>query len=231
MTCAVKLDRIVCLANSHKHEHRCVAGISLSTKKWIRLVSTEIPGCIARERTCYADGKEAKALDVFEAELGDPCGTSAHPEDVFVSSRQWRRLQRLEQPADTGFLTTFLNPEPIVLEGYSDRISVHKFQDRSARMSLGLIHPEDLWWWIREEKGKRRYRANFRLGQVARVRYDLSVTDPDWKNQLNLLPTGIYPNSMLCGNRVSTTFLTVSLSEPFEGFHYKLVAGVINLPA
>jgi len=27
------------------------------------------------------------------------------------------------------------------------------------------------------------------------------------------------------------TFLTASLSEAFEGFHYKLIAGVINLPA
>ncbi|MGA2250825.1 MAG: hypothetical protein ABSG47_09585 [Terracidiphilus sp.] len=140
-------------------------------------------------------------------------------------------MQRLERLADTEFLAEFLNPEPVVLEGYSDRISVHKFQERPARMSLGLIHPEDLWWWIREEKGKRRYRANFRLGQVARIRYDLSVTDPDWKNQLNLLPAGIYPNSMFCGGRVSKTFLTVSLSEAFEGFHYKLVAGVINLHA
>ena len=32
------LDRIVCLANSYKHDHRCVAGISLVTKKWVRLV-------------------------------------------------------------------------------------------------------------------------------------------------------------------------------------------------
>ncbi len=27
------------------------------------------------------------------------------------------------------------------------------------------------------------------------------------------------------------TLLTMSLGEPFEGFHYKLVAGVVNLPA
>lgn len=226
----MKLDRIVCLANSYKHEHRCVAGISLSTKKWLRLVSSEIPGCIPRERTCYADGKESQVLDVFEVELGDPCGTSAHPEDVLISKKQWRRVQHLNGQAGLEFLTKLVSPEPIILEGYSDRIAVQKFQERPARMSLGLIHPEDLWWWIREEKGKRKYRANFRLGRTARIRYDLPVTDPAWLDQLHLLPSGIHPNTTLCGNQASQTFLTVSLSEPFEGFHYKLAAGVVLLP-
>lgn len=223
------LDRIVCLANSYKHDHRCVAGISLNTKKWVRLVSKEIPGCIARERTCYAGGKEAQILDVFEAELGEPCGTSAHPEDVFVSNRRWKYIERLSSPAGSELLSQFLNPEPVVLEGYSDRIPVKKFQERPARMSLGLVHPEDLWWWIREEKDKRHYRANFRLGKAARIRYDLPVTDPAWCNQLKLLPTGIHLNSLLQGNRNAKTLLSVSLSEPYQDFHYKLIAGVVNL--
>jgi hypothetical protein len=94
-----------------------------------------------------------------------------------------------------------------------------------------LVHPEDLWWWIREENGKRKNRAVFRLGQVDRIRYDLAVTDPKCLDQLNLLPAGIYPNSFFHGGKSSKTFLTLSLSEPFEGFHYKLVAGVVCLPA
>jgi len=58
----------------------------------------------------------------------------------------------------------------------------------------------------------------------------LPLTDPAWLDQLNLLPTGIHSHALLCGERPSKTFLTVSLSEPFDGFHYKLVAGVVNLP-
>jgi hypothetical protein len=50
-------------------------------------------------------------------------------------------------------------------------------------------------------------------------------------NMLNLLPTGIHPNALICGNKPTRTLLTISLSEPFDGFHYKLVAGVVNLPA
>jgi hypothetical protein len=64
-----------------------------------------------------------------------------------------------------------------------------------------------------------------------RVRYDLAVTDPAWLKLMNQLPAGIYPHTLLSGGKPAKTFLTISLSEPFEGFHYKLVAGVVCLPA
>jgi hypothetical protein len=97
--------------------------------------------------------------------------------------------------------------------------------------SLELIQPDDLWWWIREEKGKRKNRALFRVSRESRVRYDLAVTDPAWLDQLNLLPAGIYPHAFFFKAKPPKTFLTMSLSEPFEGFHYKLVAGVVCLSA
>ena len=224
------LDRIVCLANSYKHEHRCVAGISLLTKKWIRLVGKKVPGCLTVRETSYADGKPAALLDVFEVELGEACGSNCHPEDVYVTEKRWQLLRRFDKPSDNQFLIEFVSKEPIVLEGYCDRVHVSRFKDRSAGCSLGLIRPEDLWWWIRDGKGKRRNRAVFRLGELGRIRYDLAVTDPVWLNQLNLLPAGIYPHALLSGDNHTTPLLTVSLSEPFESFHYKLVASVVCLP-
>ena len=77
-------DRIICLANSYKRDHRCVAGISLVTKEWIRLVGQTVPGCLTLKETCYLDGNEAALLDVFEVELDEKCGSNCHPEDVYV---------------------------------------------------------------------------------------------------------------------------------------------------
>jgi hypothetical protein len=45
------------------------------------------------------------------------------------------------------------------------------------------------------------------------------------------LPAGIYPHAHFFRAKPPKTFLTISLSEPFDGFHYKLVAGVVTLPA
>lgn len=224
-------DRIVCLANSYKHDHRCVAGILLGAKKWVRLLGRQVPGCLTVQETCYADGTEAAVLDVFEAELGERCGSNGHPEDVFTAGSQWRPIRRFDAPADMRFLTSFVNKGPAVLSGTGDRVYVRKFEKVSAEASLDLIRPDDLWWWIRDENGKRRHRALFRLGHAHRVRYDLAVTDPTWLNQFKFLTAGLYPHSFFFKDKLPTTLFTVSLSEPFEGFHYKLVAGVVNLPA
>lgn len=225
------LERILCLANSYKHEHRCVAGINLTTKQWVRLVGHQVPGCLTVKEAGYPDGKEVALLDVFEAELGEKCGTNCHPEDVFITSKPWQPLRRFDQPSDAQFLAAFVNNEPVVLQGYCDRVPASRFEKSPAQCSLGLVHPDDLWWWIRSDTGKRKNRALFRLGKVGRIRYDLAVTDPKWLDLLNLMPAGIYPHALLSGGKLQKTFLTISLSEPFDGFLYKLVAGVVCLPA
>ena len=222
-------DRILCLANSYKHDHRCVAGISLITKEWVRLVGRQIPGCLTKKETCYADGRPAALFDVFEAELSEKCGSNSHPEDVFITGKPWRLLQRYDEPRHLKHISEHISKRPSVLQGYTDRVSVQKVMEEALERSLELIEPEDLWWWVREEKGKRRNRAVFRVSQDSRVRYDLAVTDPAWLDQLNLLPAGIYPHAFFFKEKPPRTLLTVSLSEQFEGFHYKLVAGVIQL--
>jgi hypothetical protein len=225
----MSLDRIVCLANSYKHRHRCVAGISLTTRKWVRLVSKRVPGCVTIQQTCYLGGNEAAVLDVFEAELGEPCGSNCHPEDVFLVEKRWRAVRRFEESQDAEFLDGYVNRSPLLLQGYGDRVCAHNFAEARATHSLELIQPDDLRWWIGDSDGKRKSRALFRLGHA---RYDLAVTDPVWLAQLNLLPDGIHPHGLFFGAcKSSKTLLTVSLSESFEDFHYKLVAGVVNLPA
>ena len=123
-----------------------------------------------------------------------------------------------------------LSRNQTVLQGASDRVYYRKLESNPVQNSIELIKPDDLWWWIRDEAGKRRNRALFRVGRANRIRYDLAVTDPVWLQQLNLLNPGIYPNALFFGAKSGRTLLTVSLSEPFEGFHYKLVAGVIAPP-
>lgn len=224
------LDRIVCLANSYKHDNRCVAGISLVTKQWIRLIGTKVPGGLTREQTCYPDGTEARVLDVIEVELGDRCGSNYHPEDVMLMDRPWHLMRRFENPRDARFLHAQSDGRSGIMRTYSDRLYERAPERRSLQSSLELVQPGDLWWWIRDDMGKRKKRALFRAGGARRVRYDLALTDPEWLRHLESLPAGIYPHASFVDERHSRTFLTVSLSEPFEGFHYKLVAGVINLP-
>src|ERR1022692_1745211 len=186
----MRSDRIICLANSYKHDHRCVAGISLDTKKWVRLIGKQVPGCLTRNEASYRDGKEVALLDVFEAELDKECGSNCHPEDVnlhdfpvmytssnchpedvYITGKSWRFVRSYDEISDSQLLAACINNEPVVLEGYRDRIEICRFEAKPARCSLGLNIPGDLFWWIREEKGKRKNRALFRLGRIGRIRY------------------------------------------------------------
>lgn len=222
------VDRILCLANSYKHDHRCVAGISLVTQKWVRLVGHTIPGCLTLKEASYPDGKELRLLDIFEAEIDESCASNSHPEDVYLNPKPLGLIDRFDQPHHARKLASYLSKNQNVLQSCGDRIYYRKLENFRVPNSIQLIKPDDLWWWIRDESGKRRNRAVFRIGGANRVRYDLAVTDPVWLQQLNLLNPGIYPNALFFGAKSSRTLLTVSLSEPFEGFHYKLVAGVIT---
>jgi hypothetical protein len=208
-----------------------VAGISLVTKKWVRLIGRQVPGCLTVRETILSGGKEVALLDVFEAEFDEKCSSNCHPEDAYVTGKPWQSIRRFDEPRDTRFLDAFVSKGPSILQGCSDRVYRRKIEGTPVEKSLELIHPEDLWWWIREDSGKRKNRALFRAGQASRVRYDLAVTDPGWLDRLNLLPAGIYPHAFFFNGKLPRTLLTMSLSEPFEGFHYKLVAGVVCLPA
>jgi hypothetical protein len=224
------LDRILCLANSYKHDNRCVAGISLVTKQWVRLVGKQVPGCLTLKEASYPNGKEVALLDVFEAELGEKCGSKCHPEDVYVTEKPWQPVRRADEPRGERFLSGCAGKGPAILQGCGDRVYGRQIEGHPAEKSLELIRPDDLWWWIRDDTGKRKNRALFRAGHVGRTRYDLPVTDPIWIQKLNRLPSGIYPHANFLDGKTLKTFLTISLSEPFDGFHYKLVAGVVCLP-
>ena len=208
-----------------------MAGISLVSKRWVRLIGRQVHGCLTLKEASFPNAKEVALLDVFEAEFDEKCGSNCHPEDAYVTGNPWQLIRRFDERRDTRFLDAYVSKGPSILQGCSDRVYGRKIEGTAVEKSLDLIHPEDLWWWVREDSGKRRNRALFRAGNAGRVRYDLAVTDPAWLVQLNLLPPGIYPHAFFFSGKPPRTLLTMSLSEPFEGFHYKLVAGVVCLPA
>jgi hypothetical protein len=170
-----------------------------------------------------------RLLDVFEAEIGDSCASNCHPEDVYLEPQSLRYVESCAAPRHAAKLLLYASKEQTVLDGASDRIYGKKLSSYPMKRSIELVRPDDLWWWIRDEAGKRKNRALFRVGHSNRIRYDLAVTDPAWLQRLNGLKPGIYSNALVASGPTTKMLLTASLSEAFEGFHYKLIAGVIPL--
>jgi len=221
---------IVCLANSYKHGGRCVAGICVDTGQWVRLRGAATDGALTPREYALASGMgEPRLLDVIEVELHYAMPSDCHPEDWVAAPVPWRLLKRPCSEKLWGQLVQQEESGSSLLAGYRDRVGSEELLKKPAKASLALVAPDDLWWWIKEEHGKRKNRVLFHRHHVA---FDLAVTDPMWIAQMNLLPAGIYSHKMLAP-AAAQTWLTVSLSEAFHpreggpGWHFRIVAGVV----
>jgi hypothetical protein len=223
---------IVCLANSYKHGGRCVAGVCIEDGRWVRLRSAHGDGSLSPQDCMLAEGQgELRLLDVFEVELHYALPSDCHPEDWVATPQPWHLIERPCSPKHWSRITTSAEKRGPLLGGYSDRVWASVFKSRPATASLALACPTDIWWWIREERGKLKYRALFKRDNIT---YDLAVTDPRWLEQLHLLPVGVYPHSMMAP-AAQETWLTISLSEAFSpggggAAHFRIVAGVMLRP-
>ncbi|HZL26343.1 MAG TPA: hypothetical protein VFC39_07425 [Acidobacteriaceae bacterium] len=223
---------IVCLANSYKHGGRCVAGICVETGEWLRLRGKADDGALSpREYALAKDAGELRLLDVFSADLHYPMPSDCHPEDWAVTAMPWQLVERPCPAQRWEKIAAATATTAHILGGYGDRVSADELHAKPIKSSLALVSPDNLWWWIRDERGKRKNRALFHRHNVT---YDFAVTDPRWVDQMNLLPLGIYAHSMLAP-QATRTWLTVSLSEGYiprangPAWHFRIVAGVIAM--
>jgi hypothetical protein len=229
--------RIVCLAISsmgYDLPHgRCIAGISLDTGRWIRLFGSHASGAIESELIHYRNQPRTpcRVLDLFEVELGEPRPSNIHPEDVNLLPSGFTFVRRFNQPADIDFLESHLERNSPLLHSYSKTIPADDpLLKRRLSHSLSIIRPEQLHWKVgldQKYKNKLRIEADFRFDEDP---YCLVLTDPIWKARCEHFGHGRHPHSTIAGEANGQVLLTISLArEPKYGFHYKLVAGVVNL--
>lgn len=212
----------ICLANSYKRGGRCIAGLEVvpdSDTGW-KLVRNDdgIPRWIRPiARTTYGEipnfvGESIKVLSIVKLTNVVPCPEKAHTENVYYS--------RIDQCDET------ISQESSVMDQLVDTKHQSIFHNRgravSAEMltgikySLMLIHPEKSSAYIDENREKSKNRMCF---SYYGVEYDFPITDPLFIECLKNNPEK-YAN-------INDVYLTLSLGLEFEGWHHKLVAGVI----
>lgn len=216
---------IVCLANSWKHHDRCVAGVELvkdSPRDWIRPVSARDGHGVSFEERELSGGGDPAPLDVLKIPL-----LAAQPADYQtenwlldpdswwskIGEWSWGDLRYLEdKPADlwgTGDSSR---------KGENDRVA--ESAALNLTNSLALIRVKELELHVLDggfRQVKREVRAIFKY---RRVTYDLAVTDPAYRDEYLSRDDGHY--------RLGTCYLTVSLTEPFHEFCYKVIAAIFE---
>ena len=220
--------RFICLANSRKTSGRCIAGkemIGNAIGKWIRPVSKRENHEISELDRRYQDGSTAQTFDIINASFEGKSNHSAQEENYTINDKYyWIKEARYNGSLDS------LTDSPAILweTGYSsyngkhDRIPITSVE--KPIQTLYFIRPAKLIIIVRIEgaefgNGKKKIRANFSYNKTV---YEISVTDPEVERIYLALGEGRYQPTGQC-------YITVSLGEAWEGYYYKLAAGIFEV--
>lgn len=220
---------MVCLANSRKLQGRCIAGRELltdTTAGWVRPVSARLHEEVSEYERQYKDGSDPRVLDVIEVPLLEAKPKDYQQENWLLDDEHyWVKTGSL----DWDDLAELIDaPDPLWVNGHS---TFHGLNDqipldiaRGLTFSLAFLRVGSLRLSVfAPQKAfgnpKRRVQGQFRHGQSE---YYLWVTDPDYERRYLAEPDGEH--------ELGECYLTVSLSEPYEGNCYKMVAAIIERP-
>lgn len=221
------IKRIVCLANSRKLSGRCVAGIEIDGNgnriRWIRPVSNPVGGELSYNQYRYRDGTELRVLDIVDVSLLRPCPHRYQRENWLIDDDgnckkvgriSWYDLHHLVDP-----------PEPLWIDGYHSRNCANDkiplFYADTLSSSLRLLYLDRLSLCTVTQiqpdgSSRRRLQGRFSYGSRD---YRLWITDPIVERR--------YLGQLDGCLELRKCFVTLSLSEPFEGHCYKLIAAII----
>jgi hypothetical protein len=205
------MTRTVCLANSRKEQGRCLAGIDLDTKKWVRPVSKRYGGTLTVNEVTGI-----QILDIIEIPLSDGGpDEGCQPENRIITGR-WKKIDQMK-PQE---LLDFCEDSQVILHDNEKSISIEYFTDlpREKWKSLQLVHQRNARFIYTDWPERRKYEAILRTSDNTSIY--LSLTDLSICQKLD----DGEPVSKNC-------IITVSLATPWakDNKCYKVVAGVIEL--
>lgn len=206
------ITEVLILACSAKHHQYCVAGIDLSTGKWIRLVSTDHPSnnAIPLHYLYYEDHRRCTPLDVVLVDIERPVPGTIQQENVLVNME--RRLQFAGR-VSTQALTPYLTTDSYIYMGTSSYM--YETHVSRCRYSLGLFRVSNVELNKITDGERSRYKVSFVYN--GRQYYDMSMTDPDYYDQ---------ESHLIC----EEGYIVVSIPEDdYNGKYYKFVSKIFEL--
>lgn len=195
----------------------------------MRLIGPGADGVLLPKHCRLEDGSDARVLDILRVGLYAYRPTPHHPENWRVDGTPWELIRRPAGKDSVPLLRAHLARGPDLLGDRENRRPVKDFEDAPAPGSLALVYARELRWHTAlRPRGTRRPRVRFAFHGTE---YDLPLTDPEWRQRVEALPSGLHPATAAGLGPDDRVLLTVSLGEPFveDDCCYKLVAAVIVL--
>jgi len=222
-------ERILCIANSRKHQGHCIAGLT-TRGKLIRLCGPS-GAALSDADTDLGLMGQPRVLDELDVKLARPIPDGHQPENWLIADGALRVSSR-KAPSHWGpSIEKAREPSSVILGNDQPVISAEDAVELGR--SLELIRPKDLHFRMRWRPGLRipRFRAAFRYRGAE---YDLPVTDPSIERELrkdkDVLNEKMHLPFPRCPGG-GDLYATVSIGEEYQdGMCYKLVAALFCVP-
>jgi hypothetical protein len=227
--------RLLILANSVKKKQHCVAGRvvredeeGVKYGKWIRPVSRKSEGELTAADCQFQNGRLPKVWEVVDVPLEECEESSSQPENWFIDPHSY--WVKVGDQATLGFPPVYGDtPADLWIDKNAriDRISPDALATLDRKRSLYLVPVSDFQIQIdwNSYSGYHRRRAHFRY---AGTFYDLSLTDPEMEAHCTPFPARGRSRTITMETGTDK-MLCVSLSPPYRGHHYKIVATVLEI--
>ena len=236
---SVSKKEFVLLVNSIKHGQNCVAGreiirhgTQLQLGPWIRPVTDHNNGAVSTSEMLLENGTMPEFLDLLEIEVSGNVNNPTQPENRRLrTGKKWKKTGEIELKS----VFDHLIEVPLNLwrgdRCRLDRIDTAGYMNNGFNSSICIIKPAFFVMEIStiynefERREQKRRRGIFSYNSVT---YNLAITDPDMDkkyfrpfpgNNDGVKQTTLNPEKCL---------LCISLAPEFNGYHYKLIAKVIE---
>lgn len=215
---------IVCFANSRKTSGRCIAGKEWrdgASGEWVRPVSTRATHEISEEERRYEDGRTPQLLDIILVPCESPQPLPHQRENHVIDPHYYWALQGtlawkdisgwLDQPDTIWGIGegSYAGLNNRVAIGGEDGSSLYLIAVERLRLVVGRKAPE-------YPDSKRAVRGEFSYRGST---YRMDITDPAIEQKYLGQIDGQYD--------IVKPVLCVSLGDSYQGYYYKLVAGVL----
>jgi hypothetical protein len=216
---------MVCLADSHKIGGHCIAGKIVEGKdkgKWIRPISNRAECALTDRDISYKNGRLPNLLDIITIEIKERVPANHHRENCAIDeTAYWKKegefkLSQLSKLCD--------EVSALWVDGHHSRYGMNdkvptEIVYEKIRSSLLLVQPQNVSYSVGTEYSKKKVRADFKFNKNS---YTIAVTD----NRAEKLYLGKKQGTY--NSTESDCFFCVSLAENFNGYCYKLIAGIIQ---
>lgn len=229
---------IVLLAKSVKYRQYCIAGREIIRNErrlrlgaWIRPISDHDAGALSPSDIILKNGREPFFLDIIQIDVIRNINNHTQPENWTINKNTWKKTGRVR--IESIFQHLIEAPPSLWGDDFcqSDRITSDRYIRNYYNSSLCIIQPKSFIMEIStihngfEGREKKRRRGKFFYNGV---HYDLAITDPEVDRKYFRPFPGINDGVRQIPMDVKKCLLCISLAPEFNGYHYKLIATVIE---